>query len=202
MKKNVRRFLAIFLSALLTLGCAVPAFATVRILHDDEKADMVSFFNDSVNIIKTEMPKAKITYKNYVPEGGMITNGTDELDETAKSYLIPMLEGMFNTNSSVAKSLVRTLVGTPGTEVTELDLHRDLLRNNSVPVYGETYVSALTPAEDYDLIVDMEDKDETPKQLAITFHDTSLENAKETSIGKAFYLPSGSFDPMLISGAR
>lgn len=202
MKKNVRRFLAILLSALLTLGCAVPAFATVRILLDDEKADMVSFFNDSVNIIKTEMPKAKITYKNYVPEGGMTTNGTDELDETAKSYLIPILEGMFNNNSSVAKSLVRTLVGTPGTEVTELDLHRDLLRNNSVPVYGETYVSALTPAEDYDLIVDMEDKDETPKQLAITFHDTSLENAKETSIGKAFYLPSGSFDPMLISGAR
>ncbi len=202
MKKNVRRFLAIFLSALLMLGCAVPAFATVRILADDEKADMVTFFNDSVNIIKTEMPKAKITYKNYVPEGGITTNGTDELDETAKEYLVPVLEGMFNTNSSVAKSLVRTLVGTPGTEVTELDLHRDLLRNNSVPVYGETYVSALSPANDYDVIVDMEDKDVTPKQMAITFYDTSLENAKETSIGKAFYLPSGSFDPMLISGAR
>ena len=202
MKKNVRRFLAIFLSALLMLGCAVPAFATVRILADDEKADMVTFFNDSVNIIKTEMPKAKITYKNYVPEGGITTNGTDELDATAQEYLVPVLEGMFNTNSSVAKSLVRTLVGTPGTEVTELDLHRDLLRNNSVPVYGETYVSALSPANDYDVIVDMEDKDVTPKQMAITFYDTSLENAKETSIGKAFYLPSGSFDPMLISGAR
>ena len=202
MKKNGRRFLAILLSALLMIGCAMPAFATVRILADEEKADMVSFFNDSVNVIKTEMPKAKITYKNYVPEGGMTTSGTDELDETAKEYLIPVLEGMFNTNSSVAKSLVRTLVGTPGTEVTEIDLHRDLLRNNSVPVYGETYVSALTPANDYDMIVDMEDKDETPKQLAITFHDTTLENAKETSIGKVFYLPSGSFDPMLISGAR
>ena len=205
MNKNLRRFLCALLSALLIFSCAAPAFAEVRIVKEDELEEMVAFFNDSVNSIKTDLPKAKATFKSYVPTGGMTTGGTsaaDEMDSMGQKYLLPVLEGLFNTRSSMAQGMIRSLLGNTAPEAETLDLHRDLLRNNTVPIYGQNYVSALTPADDYDIIIDIADRAETPTQMALTFHDTTLENAKETSIGKAFYLPSGKFDPMLISGVR
>ena len=206
MKKIWRRPLCAVLSVLIVFASAVPAFAEVRVPTEaDEIEQLISFFNDSVNVIKSDLPRAKVTYNNYLPEGGLTVGGTgagDEVDEMGEKYLIPIVEGLFNNRSSMAKYMVQSMFGMEGNTVEELELHRYTLRNNSVPVYGEEYVSALTPADDFSLYVDMKEGAATPDQIAFTFNPISLEEGKAGSIGKAFSLPSGSLDPTVFRGER
>ncbi len=205
MNKILKRALSLILCLTLLVGAAVPAFAALKVVTDAEKEKWVTFFNDTVNPIKTELPRAKVKYNNFVPEGGITVGGesaADAIDSEMQRFLVPVLEGMFNTRSSTAKSFVRTLLGTEGNTVESLELHRTMLRDKTVPVYGRPYVSALTAADDFDIILDIADGKKTPAQLAISFQDQPLATARETSIGKAFYLPSGAINPMLISGER
>ena len=202
MNKHIQRTLSILLTLVLLAGTAVPALAAVKILTGDEKAEMITFFNNSVNAIKSETPKATVKYKNYVPDGGLTTAEGDAVDEEVQKYLLPLLEGLFNNRSSVTRGFIRSLMGEDIVTVDELQLHRGMLRNNTVPVYGEDYVSALTPSDEYEMFADIGDNASTPTQLALTFNNMSLEDAKQSSLGKAFSLPSGAIDPMLISGAR
>ena len=205
MNKHFKRTLCVLLSATLLLGCSLPALAAVRVVTEEEKPDMVAFFNDTVNTIKSETPKATVIYNNYVPEGGITSGGTgntDAVDDMAESYLIPVLEGLFNNRSSMMKALIRAQFGDPGNTVETVELHRSMLRNKSVPLYGRDIVSELTPADDYDMYADFPDEKSLPRQLAITFRDVSLEEGKTSSVGKVFSLPSGTFNPMIISGDR
>ena len=205
MKHNVKRILSVLLSLVLACGVLTPAFAAVRVVGADEMEQWVTFFNDSVNPIKTELPRVTVTYKNYVPENGITVGGTsaaDAVDAELQKYLVPVLEGMFNTRSSTARSLVKTLLGSEGNNVDQLELHHGALREKSVPVYDQPYVSALTAADDFDIILDVASGAKTPSQMALTFQDATLDEARAGSIGKAFFLPTGSMNPMLISGDR
>ncbi len=202
MNKHLQRTLSLLLTLVLLAGTAVPALAAVKVVTGDEKAEMVAFFNDSVNAIKSQTPKATVKYKSYVPDKGLTTAEGEEVDEQMSKYLIPVLEGLFNNRSSVTKGFIRSLLGDNVVTVDELQLHRGMLRNNTVPVYGKDYVSMLTPSDEYEMFVDIADNASTPAQLALTFSNMSLEDAKQASLGKAFSLPSGTINPMLISGAR
>lgn len=205
MKTNTKRILSFLLCLVLMLGVVMPVFASPKVVGKSEKKKWTSYFNNSVNVIKTDMPKAKVIYNNFLPESG-ITVGSksagDKIDEEMEKFLIPVLEGMFNTRSSTAKSFVRTLLGNGGTQVESLELNRGTLRDNSVPVYGKKYVSALKSAEDFDIILDIAKGKKKPTNIAVIFQDKTLAKAKKSSIGKAFYLPSGAINPMLISGDR
>lgn len=206
MKKIWRRSLSVVLSVLIVFASVVPVFAEVRVPTEQEEIEsLIAFFNDSVNPLKTDLPRAKVTYNNYLPEHGLTMGGTsieDDVDEMLSPFLIPIVEGLFNQRSSMARSMVQSMFGMEGNTVDELDLHRYTLRKNSIPVYGEDYVSALTPADDFSIYVDMEEGAAFPKQLAFTFNPTTLEEGKAGSIGKVFSLPSGSLDPTVFRGER
>lgn len=214
MRSLAKKALSLLLAAALLPGCVSAALASVQIVSGSrltpvsdasEEAAMVSFFNDSVNVIKTDLPKMTVAYKNYVPTGGMTTTGdgeVEELDDMGKKYLIPVLEGLFNGRSSLAKSFVQTMMGKEGNAVEEIDLHRGMLRNTTVPVYGQNYVSELAPAEDYVLYADMTSGGKTPSRISVEFTDCTLEDGKKGSLSKVFSLPKGTFDPTVFSGAR
>ena len=205
MNKILKRALSLIICLALLLGTALPAFAVLKVVPDEEKEQWVTFFNDSVNPIKTDLPKATVKYVSEVPTGGITVGGTssaDQIDAEMERFLVPVLEGMFNTRSSTAKAFIRTLLGTSANASETLELHRTMLRDKTVPVYGETYVSALTPAADYDIILDLPAGKSIPENLAVVFQDKPLAEARETSIGKAFYLPSGAINPTIISGER
>ena len=205
MNKILKRALSLLLCLTLLLGTALPALAVLKVVPDEEKAQWVAFFNDSVNPIKTETPKATVKYDSYVPEGGITvgsTSAADAIDAEMERFLVPVLGGMFNTRSSTAKAFIRSLLGTSVSASDKLELHRTMPRDKTVPVYGETYVSALTPADDYDMILDIPTGRSTPDQLAVVFQDQPLDAARAGSIGKAFYLPSGAINPTIITGER
>ncbi len=205
MKQTAKRTLSILLCLTLLLGAAVPAFAALRVVKDEEKEAWVTFFNDSVNPLKTETPRAKVKFNNFVPAEGLTMSsdeGVDPVDAELRKYLIPMLEGMFNTRSSTSRAFIQTMLGTGGNTTETLELHRTQLRDKAIPVYGEPYVSALTAADDFDIILDIADGKQTPDQMAIAFQDCTLEEARASSVGKAFYLPSGALNPVIVTGER
>ena len=152
MNTRIKKTLCLLLTLVLTVSAASPAFAAVRILSGDEKAQMVAFFNESVNAIKSQTPKATAKYKSYVPDKGLTTAEGEEVDDQMSKYLIPVLEGLFNNRSSITRGFLSSLMGENVITVDQLELHRGMLRNNSVPVYGKDYVSILTPADDFELM--------------------------------------------------
>ncbi|MCH5198877.1 MAG: hypothetical protein J1E34_08230 [Oscillospiraceae bacterium] len=201
----MKKFLSIALAAILVCSCVLPAFADGKIASDEEKEQYTQFFNNSVNAVKTDLPKANVKFNNYVPEGGIKAGGTstaDELDDMAVKYLIPVLEGLFNNRSSVAKSFAKTLFGDQGNTVETLFLHKGALRNNSLPIYGEKYMSSLTPANDFDMAVYENEGDEYPNRIIVSFADMPLSEAKKGSLAKTFSLPSGTLDPTILGGSR
>ena len=206
MKQNLKRTVSLLLCLALIFGVTVPALAALKVVPAEEKEAWVTFFNDSVNPIKTDTPRAKVSYFNEVPQGGITVgsaDAADEVDAEMQRFLIPVLEGMFNTRSSAGKALVYAILGTAGNVSADaLELHKTQLRNNTVPVYGEDYVSALVPAEDFDIVLDIADGRKTPDQMAISFYDCTLSEAREGSIGKAFSLPSGAINPVIVTGER
>ncbi len=215
MRKFTKKTLSLALALVLALGCCTAAFAAVytvsgkvpqEVTGKKQIENMVSFFNGSVNVIKTETPKATVKYHNYLPKGGLVTGSggdAEELDENAQKYLLPVLEGLFNGRSSLTKSFIQTLLGSDqGNTLEQLELHRGQLRNHTVPVYGKPYVSALVPAQDFDLYADYTKGGKTPSRMSLSFKKQTLEEAKASSMAKVFSLPSGDFDPTIFSGTR
>ena len=206
MKRNLmKRTVSVLLCLALLLGAAIPALAAVKVVPAEEKEAWVAYFNDSVNPIKTDTPRAKVKFNNFVPDDGLTMSsdeGADPVDAELRKYLIPLLEGMFNTRSSTSRAFIQTMLGTGGNAAETLELHRTQLRDKAIPVYGEPYVSALTAADDFDIVLDIADGKKTPDQMAIVFQNCTLEEARASSIGKAFYLPSGALNPMIVTGER
>ena len=94
MKQTAKRTLSILLCLTLLLGAAVPAFAALSVVKDEEKEAWVTFFNDSVNPLKTETPRAKVKFNNFVPAEGLTMSsdeGVDPVDAELRKYLIPRL---------------------------------------------------------------------------------------------------------------
>lgn len=211
MQKPFKACLSLLLALVLALAAAAPAFASYYKAEEDEKPALVTKFNAAVNSLKTETPRAKVTYKNYVPEGG-ITTGTPRpddptvptygtaLDEMGTKYLIPVLEGMFNNRSSLSKSFILALLGDGSAKPESVEVHAGAPRDNAIPLYGKKTVSELTAAADYDIVYEENDVTGEIVQMGVVFPSVMLEDAKTTSLPALFSLPSGQIDPVIISG--
>ena len=145
-----------------------------------------------------------MTYSAGVPENGIvkIADGDSEpLDAQATDYLGALFDGLFSEKNSAFRSLLKTVLGSDAVKNDSFELHRGALRNNSVPVYREKYVSALVPAEDYDIIVNQKHGEAYPTDLAIVFPEVALEDAENSSLPLVFSLPDGGIDISLIGTA-
>ena len=212
MNRTFRSLVGAVLALILVFTAAVPAFAAYYKAEPDEKAALVETFNTAVNSIKTDMPKATVRYNNYVPEGGIVTGSPsetdptrpagygEELDDMAKQYLIPVLEGLFNNRSSLTKSFIMALLGDGSAKPETVTLHAGAPRDNALPLYGKKTVSELTAADDYDIVYEENDFTGDLTQLGIIFPSVKLEDAKDSSLSKVFSLPSGQLNPTVISG--
>lgn len=211
MKRTLRTFTAALVALLLAVTAVSPVFAAYYKADESEKEELVALFNDAVNSLKTDMPKAKVTYNNYVPEGGITTGEPspddptqasygEELDEMAQKYLIPVLEGMFNNRSSLTKSFIMALLGDGAAKPESVELHRDAPRDHAIPLYGKKTVSELTPAADYEIVYEEDDVTGQIKQMGVIFPSVALEDAADSSLPKVFSLPSGTIDPVILSG--
>ena len=212
MRSTCKAFLSLLLVLALVLGLAAPSFAAYFKAEEADKPHYVEIFNTAVNRLKTDRPGRTVRYRNYVPEGGIskgesasddptVSAYYEELDEEVSKYLIPVLEGMFNNRSSLTKSFVKTLLGTEtAVHTDEVRLSRDALRNNIVPLYGKETVSELEPADDYELVLEEEEGEAFPRQMALSFDVLPLEQKEGSSLSKVFSLPTGVIDPVLISG--
>lgn len=210
MKKISSRILSVLLCAVLVLLSAAPAFAEVFKAEESDKAEYVEVFNAGVNSLKTEMPRATVKYTDYVPKGGLTTGApsdldptspvnAEEVDEAVEKYLLPVIESMFNNRTSLTKGFIQALFGAESAKTESMTLHKDALRNNAIPLYGKKTVSNLTVADDYDLIVQKEANGQI-SQMAVAFGSVDLKNAGQSSLSKLFTLPSGTIDPVIISG--
>ena len=198
MRSTCKAFLSLLLVLALVLGLAAPSFAAYFKAEEEDKPHYVEIFNTAVNRLKTDRPGMTVRYRNYVPEGG-ISKG--EPDEEVSKYLIPVLEGMFNNRSSLTKSFVKTLLGTEtAVHTDEVRLSRDALRNNIVPLYGKETVSELEDADDFEIILEEEEGEAFPRQVALSFDSLPLDKKEDSSLSKVFSLPTGVIDPVLISG--
>lgn len=214
MKKLLKRTVALLLCAAMAFSLAASALAAVPVKDADlsnyvisgaEMPAYVHFFNETVNTIKTELPGATVSYTAGIPENGIVkytTDGSEPLDLSAQNYLGAIFDGMFSKDNSAFRSLIKTVVGAESVKNDTFELHRGTKRNNSVPVYGEDYVSALEPANDYQVLTDWKKGNEYPSAVKLYFgRSIPLETAKTSSAAAIFNLPDGGVDIKLISGA-
>lgn len=213
MKKMLKCVTAAVLSAAMLLMCMSAAFAGVPVKDFDMKSYVVpaedtpayvDFFNTSVNALKTDLPYAKMTYTAGIPENGImkISDGeTEPLNEEANNYLGAIFDGLFSEKNSAFRSLLKTVLGSDSVKNDSFELHRGAIRNNSVPVFGKDYVSALAPAEDYDILVNQKHGEEYPTDIAVVFPETALEDVDKSSLPLVFSLPDGGIDMELIGNA-
>ena len=200
MKNRFYTVLSLLLAAALAFGASAPALAAVPAKDAAEKEALTVFFNDRANAVKTELPYAVVTYTNGVPEHGISTmrdGQYSELDKSAERFLVPVLEGLFNNNSNLSQAFIKSLFNSKVNPENTLLLKQGVGRDRRVPVYGERYVSALAPADDYTIAADCADEGAISK-IELRFSDVPLETAQAGSLGKAFSLPTGAIDPVVI----
>ncbi|MBQ6419633.1 MAG: dockerin type I repeat-containing protein [Clostridia bacterium] len=205
MKSFTKKVLALCLTVCIVLASASSALASTWVADTELlKEQYTNYFTRSANLLKTDKPALTITKSNGVPEGGLTIGNDQEQDriaEEAERYLLPWLDSIFNKDTSFSIGLIEAIFGEENKEKSySKQLAKGMDRDDLLPVYGENYVCDLAAADDFDLIVDKDDQALTPSQLAVIFRDMPLEEAKESSIAKAFSLPSGTLNPTFITG--
>lgn len=213
MKRILKCVTAVAVCAAMLFSLAGAAFADIPVKDFDMKSYVVSaedmpayvdFLNGSLNAMKTELPYAKMTYTAGVPENGIvkIADGDSEpLEESAKNYVGALFDGLFSEKNSAFRGLLKTVLGSDAVKNDSFELHRGALRNDSVPVYGEKYVSALVPADDFDILVNQKHGEAYPTDIAVVFPEVALEDVGNSSLPLMFSLPDGGIDMELIGNA-
>ena len=201
--KKPKKILVLCLCAALLFGGVQPAFGAVyEIGGGPDRYTYTELFNKSVNRIKWDRPFALVTYTNGVPKNG-ITAGdaysSDEIDEKASRWLVPVLEGMFNNHTNLAQSFVKAIFEETVNPEAKRVLTRGTSCNDLLPLYGRNEVSLLSSEkQDYTLFVDRENDEDSPSRIAVLFPETKLEDADEASISDVFTLPDGTIDPLIV----
>ncbi|MBE6717305.1 MAG: hypothetical protein E7573_10340 [Ruminococcaceae bacterium] len=181
----------------------------VTVIDPEQKLQYLYTFNDAVNGIKENRPSFK-----YRKTAGMSSNDDDyyyqvgsntaaDLADEARKYLSVVIDACFNPDRGIVKNFIGALAGT-NSEYTEREFIKGSDTKYYVPLYGEDYVSALTVDDTYTLKVEESQHLLDPSKNTLTmryqFDDCDLESVKVSSLQKAFDLPSGSIDPVIISG--
>lgn len=216
MKKSYTVFKSI-LSVFLSLSLCLSVFlinasaGVITIIDEEQKMQYLYTFNDSVNAIKKTRPSFK-----YRKQSGMNTNDETyyyeigsktaaELSESAEKYLSVIVDAFFNPDKGIVKNFINVLTDN-SSDTTEKTITKGTDTKYLLPLYGEDYVSALTTDDIYTLKVETSNNVLDPSQnteiLRYSFPDADLEAVETSSLKKVFDLPSGSIDPVIISGGK
>lgn len=205
------------LSVALAVTVCLSAFmmnvsaGVVTIIDEEQKLQYLYTFNESVNAIKTAKPSF-----DYKKQAGM--NRSDdasyyeigsktasELSDEAYNYLSVIVDAFFNPDRGLVKNFINVLTDNRS-DITEKSFIKGSDTTYILPKYGETYVSALTVDDIYKLRVETSNNILDPSKsttiLRYDFPDADVESIETSSIRKLFDLPSGSIDPVIISGGK
>lgn len=216
MKKSntvLKSIFACFLSAVLLMSVfPVMSFAGVTTIIDPEqKLQHLYTFNESVNNIKENKPS--FTYKktagmNRQDESYYYLIGSKtaaEVSDEANKYLSVIIDAFFNPDRGLVKNFIGALTDT-NSDTTEKQIIKGEDTTYSVPLYGKPFVSELTVDDGYTLRVEessnLLDPAKNTKTMRFEFPECDLENVDKTALKKVFDLPSGSIDPVIISGGN
>ncbi len=216
MKKSytvIKSILAVALSLAICLSAFIMnAFAgVVTVIDPEQKLQYLYTFNDSVNAIKETRPSFKYkkqagmnrSDENYYYEIG--SKNAAELSDEAYKYLSVIVDAFFNPDRGLVKNFINVLTDN-GSNFTEKSIIKGTDTKYLLPKYGEDYISALTEDDIYTLRVENSDNALDPSKsttvLRYDFPDADLEAAETSSLKKVFDLPSGSIDPVIISGGK
>lgn len=216
MKKSytvIKSILAVALAVTISLSAFIMTVSAgvVTIIDEEQKLQYLHTFNESVNAIKSVKPSF-----NYKKQAGM--NRSDDaayyeigsktaagLSDEAYNYLSVIVDAFFNPDRGLVKNFINVLAG-DRSDVTEKSFIKGTDTKYILPKYGEDYVSALTVDDVYKLRVETSNNILNPEKsttiLRYDFPDADIEAVETSSIKKVFDLPSGSIDPVIISGGK
>lgn len=219
--KTTRFFAIVLTAAMIITALPFSSLAFVdTIVDEEEKLQYLYSFNNSVNAIKKEKPSfiyvkdAKIAEEedlrtsidiDYRPQYG------SELSEDAAKYLKVLLDSLFNPERGIIQNLFAAISDSE-TDMTVREIPKGVDPKYAIPLGGKDVVSDLTLADDYKIKVEKVRDEKHPEKnmdvMRFVFMGEdgpnglfTLENAKKSSIVDVFDLPSGTIDPVIISGA-
>lgn len=213
-KNTAKRILSAITAAVMLLSC-IPfvsaASYTPTVIDSEEQpeewAKYVTMFSQYANSIKKDMPYCVVKNESGLAEKDGITvessmGGYEEVDDAVKKWLAPIFDGMFKSNSSVAKSFIEVLLGDGVLGFDTMTFYKGENRDKYVPLYGTDSVSLLTPDDkDFDLTVS-HSSSKPDRLLGIQVLYGVSEPAADagSSRSKVFSLSDGTIDPIIISG--
>ena len=216
MKKSntvLKSIFACFLSVLLLMSVfPVMSFAgVITVIDPEQKLQHLYTFNESVNSIKEKKPSfsyKKTAGMNRQDETYYYLIGSKtaaEVSDEANVYLSAIIDAFFNPDRGLVKNFIGALAGT-NSDTTEKQIIKGEDTTYAVPLYGKPYVSELTVDDNYTLRVEessnLLDPTKNTKTMRFEFPECDLENVDKTALKKVFDLPSGSIDPVIISGGN
>lgn len=213
MKKSntlIKSIFSLFLTVVMVISvCPVFSSAYTIILDEDRKVQYLYTFNDAVNGIKEDKPSFK-----YRKTAGMSSEEDDyyyyvggktaeDLADEAKKYLSVVIDACLNPDRGIVKNFIGVLSDTKS-EYIEREFIKGTDTKYYVPLYGKDCVSELTLDDNYTLKVE-ESKNllDPSKDLFVMRYELpecDLESPDVATIKKLFDVPSGSIDPVIISG--
>lgn len=198
MKKSFFRQVAVIaLSLVMLLTSFVEVFAASTtkpglVTDADERAYYLDIFNNGVNAVKKDEPYLVFTRKATIGK---------ELKEEPTKWLSVLFNSIFLADESLVSGLLSMLVEEENSDTSIREVYKGFSRDNILPVSGESYVSALSASDKFDMQVQSlkNDEGETEKlEYYITFADGfTPENVSESGMDKVFDLASGSINPTI-----
>ena len=195
-KSSFRQAAVIALSLVMLLTSFVDVFAASTkpglVTDEDERAYYLDIFNNGVNAVKTDEPYLVFTRKATIGK---------ELKEAPSQWLSVLFNSIFLADESIVSGLLSMLVEEENSDTSIREVYKGFSRDNILPVSGESYVSALSASDKFDMQVQSlkNDEGETEKlEYYITFENgLTPENVSESGMDKVFDLASGSINPTI-----
>lgn len=213
-KNTAKRILSAITAAVMLLSCIpivsaashIPTVITAE-EQPEEWAKYVTMFSQYANSIKKDMPYCVVKNESGLAEKDGITvessmGGYEEVDDAVKKWLTPIFDGMFKSNSSVAKSFIEVLLGDGVLGFDTMTFYKGENRDKYVPLYGTDSVSLLTPDDkDFDLTVSHSSaKPDRLLGIQVLYGVSEPAADAGSSRSKVFSLSDGTIDPIIISG--
>ncbi len=216
MKKSnslIKSIFTIILAAITVATCfPVAGLAEViTVIDPEKKLQYLYTFNESVNSIKEKRPSftykktSGMNKKDEAYDYQLGSNTPANLSDDASKYLDAIVDAFFDPQKGLVKNFLGVLADST-VPASEKEIAKGVDTTYLLPLYGEPYMSALTTDDKYTLKVEESSNLLDPSKNTLTlryeFPTTDLEGAKTSSHSKIFDLPSGSIDPVIISGGK
>lgn len=213
-KNTAKRILSAFTAAVMLLSCVPFVSAeshTATVIKAAERpvewTKYVTMFSQYANSIKKDMPYCVVTNESGIAEKDGITvdkgnNSYEKVDEAVEKWLKPVFDGMFKSNSSVAKSFIEVLLGDGALNFDTMTFSKGENRDKYVPLYGSDSVSLITPEDkDFSLTVSHNNDDGRLLGIQVMYGASEYAAGGTSTRSKVFSLSDGTIDPIIISGS-